>query len=391
MQLNRNHLKPLANLRTFFVFLVCISCFWPARADQLDDNLQTVWEVLWDQRGTPSWLLLWDKSKKVTYSIAGPGAKQNKDHIESAIKAVSDSSGVTFIELEKNANSQHNELAMLTIDVGNEKDFEGENSNTPCYAKTLKLSGFRLDKVTVKMRTSGAWNCAFHEMMHAMGLKGHPSGKTVLSYFKWRRDVLMDLDKLMLLTAYSDEMPKGATPLEALVVFSKAVGKQTELGLRSEEIDARIAKFTSTITSDMEKFAQGQGEVPVIVRRSGRASETHITTARLEMAYFLGLAAQRKLIKDDAQAVVWFRLASSLDHQPSQVMLARSYYEGRGVAMDKKTAYAWYAKLAALGNTFGKRQIATLETELSAEELVLAKAIRIGDAPTSQSIKPQEK
>lgn len=388
MKINTRVFKSLRKLRQVSVFLVGISCFWPAWADQLDDNLQTVWEVLWDQRGTPTRLLVWDKSKTVTYSIAGPGAKQSKDHIESAIKAVSESSGVTFIELEKNANIQPNELAMLTIDIGNDKDFEGENSNTPCYAKTLKWSDFRLEKMTVKMRSAGVWDCAFHEMMHAMGLKGHPSGKTILSYFKWRRDVLMDLDKLMLRAAYSSEMPKGATPLEALVVFSKAVSKQTELGLKSEEIDARIAKFTSTITTDMEKFAQGLGEVPVIVRRSGRASETHITTARSEMAYFLGLAAQRKSIKDDAQAVVWFRLASSLDHQPSQVMLARSYYEGRGVAMDKKTAYAWYAKLAALGNTFGKRQIATLETELSAEELVLAKAIRIGDASASQSNKP---
>lgn len=379
MQANKKHLKPLNHSRALFMFLLGSCCFWPAWADQLDDNLQTVWEVLWDQRGTPSRLLLWDKNKKVTYSIAGPGAKQNKNHIENAIKAVSDSSGVTFVELENAANGQLNEPAMLTIDVGNDKDFEGENSNTPCYAKTLKLSDFRLEKMTVKMHTTGAWNCAFHEMMHAMGLKGHPSGKTVLSYFKWRRDILMDMDKLMLQAAYSSEMPRGATPIEALAVLSKAVGKQTELGLKSEEIDARIAKFTTTTIHDMEKFAQGQGEIPIIVRRSGRASETHIVNARAEMAYFLGLSAQRSVQKDDAQAVAWFLLASGANHQPSQVMLARSYYEGRGVTADKKIAYAWYAKLASVGNAIGKKQIVTLEAELNAEELELAKAVQIGE------------
>ena len=84
-----------------------------------------------------------------------------------------------------------------TLMVNAVDQFEGVDS-MPCYTQALKLSGWALEKVQVKMRSRDVWRCAFHEVMHAMGVPGHPSGKTVLSYFPYRRDLLMDLDRLIL-------------------------------------------------------------------------------------------------------------------------------------------------------------------------------------------------
>ena len=125
-----------------------------------------------------------------------------------------------------------------------------------------------------------AFNLKRPRSMHAMGIPGHPSGKTVLSYFPYRSDVLMDLDRLMLGAWYSPEMRPGATPLEALAVLSEAVARQADLGVPAEEAAERTKAFNQRKFAQMEAFANGQGEVPDIVLRSGKASQEYMHTTR---------------------------------------------------------------------------------------------------------------
>ena len=363
-----------------WIMAILVACWGlsaaPAHADKLADDLQTAWESLWNQSGSPRYLLRWNASKTVTYQIFGPAAANHRDHILKALAAAEDASGVQFEEFAPSTSisaTATSTLAMLDIEVVNDSEMQ---DTLPCWMRAVRWSGFMYDKVQLKLRSSDAWRCTFHEMMHAMGLLGHPSGKTVLSYFPYRRDVLMDMDKVLLKGVYSPQMPTGATPLEAIKVFSALVAAQPEIDLPAGQAQQRANEFVEKNYVEMQAFAKGQGEVPVILRRSGRASETSIANARREMAHFLGLEALRGTMaaKDEARAAAWFQLSAQAGHSPAQVMLARALNKGSGLAADKPLAYAWYKKAMEAGNELAKTELATLETSLTPEELEKAKA-----------------
>ena len=354
----------LATVCSAVVFLFAISAPVVARADLLDDDLQTAWEVLWDQRGTPRYLIRWLKTTPVKYRIFGADHARHKTHIQSAVDAVAQASGLKFEDVSDQPDAQN---AQLDLEVVTDAAID---RTMPCFALPRSWKNWTFTKVEVKMRTSDTWRCALHEMMHAVGLPGHPSGKTVLSYFPYRQDVLSSLDKVMLRGLYA-EMPNGATPFQAIEILSRYVVLQDDLGISITEAAQRRDLFLKNTVLSMEKFAQGGGEVPVIVRRSGRASENHIKEARNEIAYFLGLAHSRGTIveKNEAQSVQWFLNSAKLSHQPSQVMAGRAYFYGRGVAIDKKEGLQWLDKAAAAGSTVAKDELAQIEKTISAEDL----------------------
>jgi TPR repeat protein len=365
-------------LRWMMVIWLAFGCLsaTSARADKLDDDLQTVWESLWDQSGSPVYLLRWNSAKTVTYQIFGPAADQHRGHVLKALGAASEITGLKFEELAPSSSistTATTTLAMLDIEVVNDTQMP---ETMPCWMRPVRWSGFMFDKVQLKLRSRDAWRCTFHEMMHAMGLAGHPSGKTVLSYFSYRTDTFMDLDILMLRGVYSPLMPVGATPLEAIKVFSTLVAAQPELGLSAAQAQQRVDAFVAKTYAEMEIFAKGQGEVPVIIRRSGRASETSLANSRRQMAHFLGLAALRGTFaaKDDALAASWFKISALAGHSAAQVLLARSLSKGLGQQVNKPLAYAWYKKAAEAGNSVAKTELEALEATLTTEELDLAKA-----------------
>jgi Sel1 repeat len=348
----------------------------PARADKLDDDLQTTWEALWDQSGSPVYLLRWNSAKTVTYQIFGPAAEQHRGHIFKALTSASELTGLQFEELAASSSissTATSTSAMLDIEVVNDAQMQ---DTMPCWMRPVRWSGFMFDKVQLKLRSKDAWRCTFHEMMHAMGLAGHPSGRTVLSYFSYRTDTFMDIDRLMLRGVYSPLMPVGATPLEAIKVFSTLVAEQPELGLPSGQAQQRANAFVAKTYAEMAAFAKGQGEVPVIIRRSGRASEASLANSRRQMAHYLGLVALRGTgaDKDDTLAASWFKISALAGHSPAQVLLARSLSKGLGQQVNKPLAYAWYKKAAEAGNSVAKTELEALEATLTAEELDLAKA-----------------
>jgi hypothetical protein len=245
----------------------------------------------------------------------------------------------------------------------------------PCFTQSLKWSNSSYEKVQVKMRSRDAWRCAFHEIMHVMGIAGHPSGKTVLSYFPYRRDTLMDLDRLMLAAWYSPAMPRGATPLEALVVLSEAVAGQPDLELPAEEASRRAKAFNQSMFLQMEALAAGQGEVPNIVLRSGRASHEHMRNAQRSAAFFVGMAYLRGCIVsvDLAASAAWFRRAAQKGDLPAQIMWATALTTGMGVEADRLAGHAWLTLAAKTGSPAVINMLARLEKSLSSEEFEKAR------------------
>jgi TPR repeat protein len=339
-----------------------------ARADKLDDNLQTVWESLWSQGGAPQYLKRWNK--KVTYRIYGVDASRHRDHIEAALKAATQAAGIGLEDVS--AQSDAETAAMLSLEVI--EPSEGLDS-MPCYTQALKLSGWALEKVQVKMRSRDVWRCAFHEVMHAMGVPGHPSGKTVLSYFPYRRDMLMDLDRLILTAWYSPAMRLGATPLEALAVLSRAVAWQTDLDIAPEVALSRAAAFNQQALAQMQLLASGSGEIPSIVLRSGRANDVPMGSVRGIAGYVVGMAYLRGVIaaRDAAAASPWFRRSAHYGYSPGQIMWARALKDGVGVAVDAEGAHSWFTMAHAGGNTLAKREIEALEKAWAPGEIEKAR------------------
>jgi TPR repeat protein len=82
---------------------------------------------------------------------------------------------------------------------------------------------------------------------------------------------------------------------------------------RNAAMGSREHFFRNTV-DQMQAFAEGTGDVPMIVKRSGKSTEQGIALGRMEMSYFLGVAyLQGATVQaDPGQAVRWLERAVSL-------------------------------------------------------------------------------
>jgi hypothetical protein len=172
----------------------------------------------------------------------------------------------------------------------------------------------------MKMRDSEAWRCAYHEAMHVMGVRGHPEGDTVLSYFPTQVEGLAPLDKVMLRAWYSPRARGGMTPFEVLPLLADELA--AVMPDKQQALQSRDRVLARTIT-EMEAFADGRGDVPAIVKRSGKSTDLAIRFGRMEMSYFLGVAYQQgaAVAQDRAHAVRWLSRAASMGSRNAQALL----------------------------------------------------------------------
>jgi Sel1 repeat len=336
-------------------------------ADQLDDDLQTVWEALWDQRGTPRRLSRWKPgSEPIRYRVFGLNAESHKKDIRRALDATTSSTGLTYADVSEAPDA----AVSAQLDFEILKEIPGQPTFA-CLVTPVRLNGWNFSKVSVQMQTREVWSCAHHEVMHVMGIAGHPSGKTVLSYFRWRRDELSDIDRVMLRAWYSPEMVEGASPFKALSVLAKYVVTAQGRNSDTAESDARLNQFLLSTVKSMEDFADGKGEVPNILRRSGLVSEDHIKNARNEIAVMLGTAysAGDLVTINIPAAAQWYERAALAGNESGQYAIGIFYFSGFGVAQDKVKGYRWLTKAASGPIALFKNKLAEIEKGLPEAEL----------------------
>lgn len=284
-----------------------------AQTDEFDQGMGTLWEVLWHQSGTPTRLVRWEQDIRVR--ITGVELGTHKAHILQALKDVATEANIRLTDVSDRGDAA--QVANLSVEITPNHMLE---DNQPCVTFLNFYSETRIDSAAVQMRAKDAWRCAYHEAMHVMGVRGHPAGKTVLSYFPWKVDSLMPLDKVMLRAWYSPRMRGGMTPFEALPVLADEL-VQT-MPDRSTAAQARDRFLRSTV-EQMHAFADGQGDVPTVVKRSGKWTVDGIKHGRTEMSYFLGIAYLEgaSVNQDSQQAVRWLQRAASLGNRPAQARL----------------------------------------------------------------------
>jgi hypothetical protein len=282
-------------------------------ADEFDQGLATLWEVLWHQSGTPTRIVRWENDIRVR--IHGVNAAAHRDHTLQALRTVTGEAGIKLIDVSAEPNAE--QLANLNVEITPDNALE---DNQPCVTYLDFRTETRIDSATIQMRSRDAWRCAYHEAMHLMGVRGHPAGQTVLSYFPWKIDGLLPLDRVMLRAWYSPRMAGGMTPFEALPVLADEL--VTTAPNKAAAMQARDQFYMDTV-QQMHAYANGQGDVPAVVKRSGKATPEGIRYGRGEMSYFLGIAYLEGVTvsRDAPQAVRWLERAATMGNRGAQAKL----------------------------------------------------------------------
>jgi hypothetical protein len=293
-----------------------LACLLPigARADEFNQGLQTLWEVLWHQSGTPTRIVRWENDLKVRFT--GVNIAAHHDHMMEALRTVT---GEAHLNVRDVTGTPEEQAANVTVEILPDTALE---DNQPCVTFLDFKVETKIDSATVQMRDHDAWRCAYHESMHVMGVRGHPAGQTVLSYFPWKIDGLLPLDRVMLRAWYSPRMAGGMTPFEALPVLADELVATTPAPQRQAAMKARDTFYVDTIRQ-MHAYANGTGDVPSIVKRSGKSTPDGIRYGRAEMSYFLGVAYLEgaTVPRDAAEAVKWLERAATMGNRGAQAKL----------------------------------------------------------------------
>lgn len=283
-------------------------------AGTFDEGMNTMWEVLWHQSGTATRLVRWEKDIRVR--VFGVNAAAHRQQTLQAVRDVAAEAGVKVIDVSDRPDAALQ--ANLSIEITPDGALSEEQ---PCETRLEFGSETTIDSVSTQMRDGEASRCAYHEAMHMMGVRGHPGGATVLSYFAPQVDGLMPLDRAMLRAWYSPQARGGMTPFEVLPILADQL--VAILPDRRQAMQARD-RFIARTVGEMEAFADGKGDVPLIVKRSGKSSDLGIRFGRKEMSYFLGVAYRKgtSVVKDAGKAMRWMQRAASLGDRSARAELA---------------------------------------------------------------------
>jgi hypothetical protein len=285
-----------------------------ALADEVDSGLQTLWEALWHQSGTPTRIVKWETDLKVRFT--GVNVAQHRDHMMEALRTVTGEAHLKLTDVTGTVDEQN---ANVTVEILPDTALE---DNQPCVTFLDFKTETKIDTADVQMRDHDAWRCAYHESMHVMGVRGHPAGQTVLSYFPWKIDGLLPLDRVMLRAWYNPRMQGGMTPFEALPILADELVATVPAAQKAAAMKTRDTFFVNTIR-EMNAYANGTGDVPAIVKRSGKSTSDGIRYGRAEMSYFLGIAYLEgtTVQRDASEAVRWLERASAMGNRGAQAKL----------------------------------------------------------------------
>jgi len=285
-----------------------------AHADEFDQGLQTLWEVLWHQSGTPTRIVKWEGDLRVRFT--GINVQAHRAHMMEALNTVTSEAHLGIKDVTGTPEEQ---TANVTVEVLADNALE---DNQPCVTYLDFKTETKIDSATVQLRDRDAWRCAYHESMHVMGVRGHPAGQTVLSYFPWKIDGLLPLDRVMLRAWYNPRMQGGMTPFEALPVLADELIATVPSYQKAAAMKTRDTFYVDTIRQ-MHAYANGTGDVPAVVKRSGKSTPDGIRYGRGEMSYFLGIAYLEgtTVSRDATEAVKWLERASAMGNRGAQAKL----------------------------------------------------------------------
>jgi hypothetical protein len=295
--------------------VLAAAVFVPCHASDLafQRDMSTVWEALWHQSGTATRLVRWEQDLKVR--VFGVNASSHRQHTLQALREVAAEAGLKVIDVSDRADAaqQANVSIEITPDVMLDDD-------QPCETRLDFRTETSIESATLQMRAGEARRCAYHEAMHVLGVRGHPEGQTVLSYFGTQVEGLMPLDRAMLRGWYSPRTRGGMTPFEVLPILADELVASRPDQRQATQVRDR---FLARTVAEMRAFADGSGDAPSIVKRCGKATDQGVRFGRTEMSYFLGVAYLEgaAVARDSTQALRWLQRAADQGSRSAQTRL----------------------------------------------------------------------
>src|SRR5215208_6389288 len=88
---------------------------WPfaATADEFDQGLATLWEVLWHQSGTPTRIVRWENEMRVR--IHGVNSQAHREYTLQALRAVTAETAIKLVDVSDQADADH--LANVSVEI----------------------------------------------------------------------------------------------------------------------------------------------------------------------------------------------------------------------------------------------------------------------------------
>lgn len=285
-----------------------------AQAGAFDRGMDTLWEGMWHQSGVPTRVVRWEKDLQVRFT--GVNVAAHRGHTMQALRAAAAETGVRVHDVTDRADAA--QQANVTVEITPDGAL---NDYQPCETRLDYQAETRIEGATLLMRDGEARRCAYHETMHVMGVRGHPEGDTVLSYFTEQTEGLQPLDKAMLRAWYSPRTRAGMTPFEFLPILADQLVAISPNQAKARQ--ARDAYLARTFTQ-MQDFAEGRGDIPAIVKHSGKWTPAGVRFGRMEMSYFLGVAYLEgaTVARDDAQGLLWLQRAADMGNRTARARLA---------------------------------------------------------------------
>ena len=135
-----------------FVALLAAAVFTPplAAAVSFEQGMNTMWEVLWHQSGTPTRLVRWEEDLKVR--IHGVDVARHRQHTLKALRDVAAESGRQVIDVTDLPDAARQANVSIEITPDN-----ALSENQPCETRLNYRDESRLESVTMQMRSRDAW------------------------------------------------------------------------------------------------------------------------------------------------------------------------------------------------------------------------------------------
>lgn len=268
-----------------------------AQEKQWERAFDVIYETQWQQSGILDGVKRWParQDKVLTFTINVGASSSNADRARSALARV-----LAVLDMTTRELVAGDETAQIQFDI---RRFAPEELlQHACYAQSTS-SGGQLSRVKLVLNEPSTYWCVLHELMHAMGLPGHPQGDTVLSYFEGNRLSLKPIDEFLLRAWYTDGIKPGMSPLVAVRIINRMWIEQS-LAPQEQARAALVERqwYERTIAG-LEAFANGAGEPPLILFRSGKLNATGMKMGQMNVqsilgfSYFNGLSVAQDRIK----------------------------------------------------------------------------------------------
>ena len=163
------------------VGLLLLLCVWSAvaapvaRADELQDRFDTVWESLWYQGGTPLPVSRW--SGEIRVRVQGRNVSTHRERILEALRTVAREADITVVDVTDGGAG----AASPNLEVRVVNDGEGP-PNMACFVRTTERDGQRIKAQELSMRQGSVYRCA---LQHEDRLS-HRARSVPFSANRWR-------------------------------------------------------------------------------------------------------------------------------------------------------------------------------------------------------------